>query len=140
MSLKKFVGRAALMVAAATAMLVPTTTAAHAGDYTVCPEEYVCAWVDRDFTGPMKQMKYDNPSWNWTQSSCGSGTWMNCASSVYNHGKNCDVWLWSGTNYTGQALYLYKTSRLAFLNSNPGPSPVGSWEDIIKSNHWCSSR
>jgi hypothetical protein len=133
--------RAAVLLAALAATILPTATAAQAGDHTTCPSGYVCAWSDRDFTGARKDMQYNNSSWSWTTGACPqTGTWLNCASSVYNNGRNCDVWLWSGTNYSGQALYLYRTSRLAFLNQNAGPSPVGSWEDIIKSNHWCRSK
>lgn len=110
-----------------------------AGDYQACPQYFVCAWVDRNFTGPMGRWEHDNADWgDFPNSNCGNGTWDDCASSVYNHGQTCDVWLWSGVIYTGSSLYLYRGSRLAFLNVNPGPSPVGSWEDIIKSNHWCT--
>lgn len=28
----------------------------------------------------------------------------------------------------------------AYMNTEPGPSPVGSWEDIVSSVHWCPPR
>jgi hypothetical protein len=124
-----------LTAVAATMATVPAGVPAQAATrqlasgYQDCPKGFVCAWFDRNFTGRRWQGEHDN--WDMYPAN-------KVASSVYNNGRRCDVWLWTEQSYTGHALYLYRGSRLAYLNQNPGPSPVGSWEDVIQSNHWCT--
>jgi hypothetical protein len=126
----------ALMATAVSAALVPLASPAQAAParplasgYKDCPQKFVCAWWDRNFTGRRWQGENDNWDMNVSDKQ---------ASSVFNNGRTCDVWLWTEDRYTGDSLYLYKGSRLAYLNENPGPSPVGSWEDVIQSAHWCT--
>ncbi|WP_405093745.1 peptidase inhibitor family I36 protein [Micromonospora sp. NBC_01392] len=129
--MRKSVQRAAVMLgvvaAAATAFAAP----AQADGRGDCPDEHVCLWWDRNFTGLRWQGKYDNSS---------IGTANDKASSAFNNGRTCWVYLWTDPGYAGTNLPMALGAYRAYMNTDPGPSPVGSWEDIVSSVHWCSPR
>ena len=129
--MKRAVQRGAVMFGVLTAAAFAFVAPAQAAGRGDCPGEYICLWHDRDFAGSRWQGKNNNAT-------LGSGD--NQASSLFNNGQHCNAWVWSDTNYAGVSWEIPLGTYRAFLNSNPGPSPVGSWEDVISSVHWCSPR
>lgn len=105
-----------------------------------CPSTYFCFWVNSGYNDGPGKFSGSNTNWgDYSHSSCGSGTWSDCASSGYNHGTSgLGVEVWSGTGYTGLSACLPKD----WYNSNfanlvwPGTST--SFNDSISSNYWTS--
>jgi hypothetical protein len=120
----------------AVASVAPVTSAMTATSKGACPASYVCFWVDAYYSGPMGKFQGNNANWgSYTQSSCQTGTWENCASSTFNNGNSCAVNLYMGRSYDGSYLWEQRGSfrdNLAYDLDQNGKS----FNDTISSNYW----
>ena len=99
-----------LLMAGVGAVLLPQSAQAAMSD---CPSGYLCFWVDGPYGNPMGKVVGDNLDWSaFTQKSCPTWTWNDCASSVYDN----------NPDYGGQAYTL-------FVNNWSGPSKTIHYGD-----------
>jgi|SRR5215475_9948781 len=75
----------------------PSTSADATGPITVtdtsCAGGDLCFWVNINKGGAKGRVSGNNDYWTWPQTQCQEGTWSNCASSIWNNGNTCDVWV-----------------------------------------------
>jgi Peptidase inhibitor family I36 len=127
--MKRSIRRAATVLAALTLTaggFAGMPSAAQAADRAKsdCPSGYACAWLNSNFSSTRWQGQYDNPTL--------SSALANKASSLYNHGNNCEVHWYDGTNFNGGQLNMGRGVSIANLATDaPG------WNDTIASMNWC---
>ncbi|WP_420313611.1 peptidase inhibitor family I36 protein [Actinopolymorpha alba] len=98
--------------------------------YYDCPAGYLCAWVDTDYRGRMGQWSGNNRHWSaFSNSTCQTGSWNDCASSARNNGRYCDVLMYEHAGYGGTPWLLWR---------GEGQSNLGrrGANDKISSNSW----
>jgi Peptidase inhibitor family I36 len=101
-----------------------------------CPSTYFCFYADPDFSGGMGKVAGNNTHFSAFPTSthnCGNGNWNDCVSSAFNNGRSCTVFLWSDANYAGRLLAIGRGTGYTNLRSV-------NFDDILSSNHWCTSR
>jgi len=102
-----------------------------------CPLEWFCVWNLANFIdGPGKWKDLEADYWQYDHPSCPWEVWGDCASSVYNHGRNCAVTFYNETEGGGAYYWaLPKGSYLANLAQDTwsdGTSP----DNKIESHAW----
>jgi hypothetical protein len=106
-----------------------------------CPASNFCAWDNYNFSGGPGEWSGNASNYtSWAHSGCGLTslwTWDNCASSVYNHGDNCNLTFYDGINYTGAYYNLPRGSYLARMTQDR-MSDGGNANDRISSHRWCT--
>jgi hypothetical protein len=104
-----------------------------------CPAGYLCFWVNAGYAGAMGKFAGDNGWWGqYSQAQCQTGTWNDCASSLYNHGNYDAVYVYQDVNYGGgRACAARGTawSNLTTLHFNNG----AGMNDVITSNKWLTT-
>lgn len=119
----------AVQSAAVAGAVVPAATSS-------CPAGYLCFWVNAGYTGNMGKFAGNNPWWGqFSQAQCKSGTWNDCASSLYNHGNYDAVFVYQDINYGGGRACVARGtawSNLTTMYSNDGHG----LNDAITSNQW----
>lgn len=98
-----------------------------------CPLSYACGWQSYNYLGTRGQWAGNNPTWGaFSNGSCPSGTWKNCASSFYNHGASgCSVTGHYDVNYGPGGIIFWQGSASADLRNN------GLADNNFESNSWC---
>lgn len=111
------------------------STAAPAGDNAItaappgCTATNVCFWNGTNYSDGPGRLSGSNSNWTaFSHSSCPTGTWNDCASSVYNNGTSCSANLWTTANYGGSRLTLGIGSGQTALSS--------TMNNAISSNNW----
>ncbi|MEV0738753.1 peptidase inhibitor family I36 protein [Streptomyces sp. NPDC050549] len=124
----------AVQGAAASAVVSPQAI----GD---CPSTYFCFWVNSGYNDGPGKFSGSNTNWGaYSHSTCGNGTWSDCASSGYNHGTSgLGVEVWSGTGYTGLSACLPKDWSNSNFANLVWPGTSTSFNDSISSNYWTSA-
>jgi len=125
--MKRTVRRAAIVLAALTittlGLAVPAQAAVAAPTALAdCPSSYACLWVNTNYSGTRWQGMNANPTL--------PSSINNRSSSAYNHGVNCEVHWYEGSNYSGGQLNQPRG------NSIPNLGPL-LWGDLISSMNWC---
>jgi hypothetical protein len=104
-----------------------------------CPASNLCFWVNAGYAGNMGKFAGDNGWWGqYSQAQCASGTWNDCASSLYNHGNYDAVYVYQDVNGGGGRACVAKGtawSNLTTLHYNNG----AGLNDSITSNKWGTS-
>jgi len=96
-----------------------------------CPSGYLCFWKDINYGGAMGKVAGNNMNFTaFRNSSCQTGTWNDCISSVYNNGTRCNVAIYRDANYLGGGLTVPRQTGIANLGSY-------GLNDAISSNRWC---
>jgi hypothetical protein len=96
-----------------------------------CPSGYLCFWKDINYGGAMGKVAGNNLNFTaFRNTSCQTGTWNDCISSVYNNGARCTVAIYRDANYLGGGLTVPRQT---------GISNLGTYglNDAISSNRWC---
>ena len=98
---------------------------------TWLPSGYLCFWKDINYGGAMGKVAGNNLNFTaFRNSSCQTGTWNDCISSVYNNGTRCNVAIYRDANYLGGGLTVPRQTGIANLGSY-------GLNDAISSNRWC---
>ena len=116
---KRLVGLACAGVAAAASIALAQPAQAAWSD---CPSGALCAWTGANGSGTRGQVFGNNNDLSIYTAFAG-------AASVYNHGTQCTVTIWTGKSLTGsfQALplgYVWNLANTPFYHH-------------VYSNHWC---
>ncbi|WBB77276.1 peptidase inhibitor family I36 protein [Micromonospora sp. WMMD882] len=123
-----------LAAGAGAVALAPAAQAAHAD----CPQEsgYLCFWDGTNYAGTPGKLSGANTNWTaFPRSGCPSGTWNDCASSIWNEGLSCDAVVHSAANYGGDPWVIKRDTGAANLADWKRPSG-GNWNNVISSNKW----
>lgn len=100
-----------------------------------CSAGNLCFWNGTGYSDGPGELAGSNSNWAvFSHSTCGSGTWNNCASSLYNNGTSCTAVVWLSAGYTEGNEYLAKgqgVTNLATWNTDTGP-----WNNNISANSW----
>ncbi|WP_327371257.1 peptidase inhibitor family I36 protein [Streptomyces sp. NBC_01217] len=104
-----------------------------------CTAGNLCFWVNDNWNDGPGRLDGNNPDWGvYSHSTCGSGTWEDCASSLYNNGNNCTAHVYYLENYQTPKLSISRQSGYNSLSAVPlGYGVSGNWNDNIRSNNWC---
>jgi hypothetical protein len=134
------------VTAPATADEGTATTTVVDGDQTAaaredCSPGNFCAWDNYEFRGGPGEWSGNASNYSgWVHTGCGATslwTWNNCASSVYNHGDDCNLTFYDGINYTGAYYNLPRGSYLARMTLDK-MSDGANANDRISSHRWCT--
>jgi len=105
---------------------------------------YVCWWVGANQTGKMHPVR-DAIS-NWTtqkEATCQSGTWNDCASTLYNDSSSRGAWFYYSANDKGNYFCIVPGTYVNDLTKYDYANSVVPVNDTISSNRWgaanCSS-
>ncbi|MER5897561.1 peptidase inhibitor family I36 protein [Streptomyces sp. NPDC001876] len=130
---KSVQGRPSAAAAASTG--VGTLAAAPAG----CTAGNLCFWVNDNWNDGPGQLYGNNADWGvYSHSTCSTGTWEDCASSLYNNGNSCVASVYFLENYQTPKLSISRQSGYNSLSAVPlGYGVDGNWNDNIRSNKWC---
>ena len=109
-----------------TASEAGTTSRAAVTAAADCPSSWFCVWSGRNYTGRMQKVRYDNK--DLSQYSVFNGRVL----SYYNHGKSCDVTIYSGKNYHGDSYIIDRGAK--------DTAPSGASALRILSNKWVNCR
>jgi hypothetical protein len=117
---------------------VPSPAASFAPEATLaptqapsCPAGTLCVWVNINYGGARDWFEFDNANWGvYNEPTCPNDTLSNCASSLFNNGRECNVRTYDFTNYGGAGI---TWARGAFDSNLVG----NSFNDRISSNNWC---
>jgi hypothetical protein len=113
--------------------------ATSAASFSDCPLQFLCFWVDAGPSGAMGKFKGDNDNWgNFSQQTCQTHNWNDCASALYNHGEFDAVSVFQDINGSGGSACLLigtKWSNLTVHNFQNG----ANMNDQISSNKWHTS-
>jgi hypothetical protein len=91
-----------------------------------CPEGFGCAWTDANFNGRRAQFGGANATWaSFANSSCPTGNWKDCASSLSNNKKHDSFYVFPNVNYDG-------TPRTVAPGGKHGA--LGSFDNTAASN------
>ncbi|NJP99713.1 peptidase inhibitor family I36 protein [Streptomyces zingiberis] len=134
---RRFAAAAAGVVMTAGAGIFVTAPTAQAA-YADCPQEsgYLCFWKDANYAGSPGKLSGSNTRWSaFAHSSCQTGTWDNCASSIANEGLSCEAVVYENPNYGGSSWVINRDTSAANLVNWSKPSG-GNWNDAISSNSW----
>lgn len=100
-----------------------------------CSAGNLCFWNGTGYSDGPGELSGSNSNWNaFSHSSCPSGTWTNCASSLYNNGTSCTAVVWLSAGYTEGRESLARgqgVTNLATWNVDTGP-----WNNNISANNW----
>lgn len=117
---------------------LPATPAA--ASLSQCASGFICVWNATGYTDGPGSFGGSNQNWSlFSHSTCPSGTWNNCASSVYNHGS-------SGLGVNVYVDIDYATGSLC-VPQGAGASDLSVWQytngananNSISSNFWTST-
>ncbi|MFI0815249.1 peptidase inhibitor family I36 protein [Streptomyces sp. NPDC021098] len=111
---------AAAGLATAAVVAAPAAQAAPSG----CSSGALCAYLSESYTGGTPQRVWEN---NKDLTQYVYFYYMQ-GGSLYNNGTQCDVWVYTGKNYSGSH---YE------LNRGTGWASIGSNLPHVSSNHWC---
>lgn len=146
-------------VALVSALLFAGTTAAVAGPGSAagtassagqlaapsCQAGRTCLWPHANFRGSAYYFKGDYADFRRLSrpAGCTHAGFNDCASSAYNDGRQCTVYLWTSINYRGSYHSLSRGDYIVDFGSRSGP-PAGygdpSFNDSVSSLHWCTPR
>jgi hypothetical protein len=127
---------AGTMIAAPAASAAQPAATAQPAAASSCAPGDLCFWVNSGYTGPMGHVAGNNSWWgSFSQAQCKTGTWSDCASSLYNHGNSDAVYVYQDVNYGGGRACLAKGTKwsnltLGYFNNSDGLN------DAISSNEW----
>ncbi|WP_329205796.1 peptidase inhibitor family I36 protein [Streptomyces sp. NBC_00683] len=109
-----------------------------------CTAGNLCFWVNDNWNDGPGRLYGDNPDWGvYSHSTCQTGTWADCASSVYNNGNSCTATVYYLENYRAPKLTISRQSGYSSLSAvqlgydDDGNWVPGNWNDNIRSNKWC---
>ncbi|MEU6594134.1 peptidase inhibitor family I36 protein [Streptomyces sp. NPDC046881] len=91
-----------------------------------CPSGWLCVWSGRNYSGRMQKVRDNNR--DLSRYSVFNGRVL----SFYNHGKSCDVTIYSGKNYHGHSYVIGRGAK------NTAPSGASALR--ILSNKWVHCR
>lgn len=102
-----------------------------------CDSSYFCFWVNINFGGDRGQVAGNNPTWTrFSEPTCPSGTWNDCASSGFNNGTSgLGVRVYENANYTGRSTCLPKGWYGNFTGKY-WDGTTTNINDKISSNRW----
>lgn len=135
----------ALVVAGAGVASADPAAPAAAAARSACPVQEICLWPDAGFRGGF----YHNAGWDedftlygrWA--GCIHVGFNDCASSAFNHGQHCTVYLWTDINFRGRYHSLGAGDFVSNFASPDAP-PAGfsdpSFNDQVSSLYWCRPR
>jgi len=110
-----------------------------------CPSGATCLWVNANFGGSSLYWVGNDNDFTLDQklSGCRHVGFNDCASSAFNNGNSCTVYLWTSINYNGGYHSLSLGDFVDDFGSASGP-PTGygdpSFNDAVSSLHWCSPK
>jgi peptidase inhibitor family I36 len=110
-----------------------------------CPLQYTCLWVNAGYNGGpyISAINDSNFTGDSKLAGCTHVGFNDCASSAYNHGQNCTVYLWTAINYSGRYHRLALGDFVSDFASSASP-PTGfsdpSFNDAVSSLHWCTPK
>jgi Peptidase inhibitor family I36 len=117
-----------------------TAAAQPMSDLADCPVNDLCWWVDANQVGKMHPVR-DAVS-NWTtqkEPTCPSGTWNDCASTLYNHNPSLAAWLWYNAGNGGPDFCMPPGSYLGNLTDYDYPGTTVNINDTISANSWAAN-
>lgn len=125
--------------AASTASSQPAGAVSPAAVPSGCTATNLCFWVNINFNDGPGRLSGNNSSWfAFSHSSCGNGTWADCASALFNDGTSCTAHVFFLTGFSGPELSLARGTGIANLTTRAlGGGISGTWNDNIESNSWC---
>jgi hypothetical protein len=145
-----FVAVSLAMTTAGTAFASPERAAAATSSVAPlvlsCPVGDTCLWVDKNFGGYANGYSGSEPDFTvaggWLPG-CAHVEFNDCASSAWNNGQHCTVYLWTDVGYHGRYHSLGLGDAVSNFASSAGP-PTGfadpSFNDAVSSLHWCTPR
>lgn len=115
--------------------------AVHPNSYSSCPASYLCFWVDAGFSGAMGKLSGSNTNWTvFSQSTCQTRNWNDCASALYNNGNSDQALVWEDAGYTGgYACVARGTTMYSNLANWTYADNSHSMNDSISSNDWTTN-
>jgi hypothetical protein len=133
------------MMFAPAASAAPATTSAAASAATVAPAGMsacalgdLCFWVDAGYLRAMGHVSGNNAYWGaFPQSECQTGTWNDCASSLYNHGRFDAVLVYQDAGPSGSFACVARGASWSDLTQRHSNDGHGL-NDAISSNAWLS--
>jgi hypothetical protein len=97
----------------------------------------ICWWVDANQVGKMHPVR--DAIENWTtqkESTCSSGTWNDCASTLYNDNLISSSLVFSDADWDGGVVCLPPDGYLGNLADYAYPNTGENMNDTISSNSW----
>jgi hypothetical protein len=100
-----------------------------------CPAGSLCFWNNTGFTDGPGKLAGTNSSWfAFSHSTCPSGTWADCASSIYNHGNSCTARVWFFTGFGSPSMTISRGTSISDLSTRPVSGTT--WNNNIEGNDW----
>jgi hypothetical protein len=116
--------------ATATAVVVPLS------DLADCPAQDLCWWVDAYQVGKMHPVRDAISDWTTQkEATCPSGTWNDCASTLYNNSDNGAV-VFDTIGHKGRSLCVPPGDYLPNLDNYRYYQDIETLNDTISSNAW----
>jgi Peptidase inhibitor family I36 len=125
----------AVTAAGASQTATGSTLTAPAG----CSLGALCFWQDiNEANITHGELQGTNSSWYaFPHQACPSGTWANCASSIFNNGRHCTARVWYYAGFGGPHLDIPRGYGYHDLQNVPlGGGYYGSWDNNIEANSW----
>ncbi|MFI5841549.1 peptidase inhibitor family I36 protein [Catenuloplanes sp. NPDC051500] len=127
-----------LSVAQSAAVLAESAPAAAAAAAPPnCTPTNLCFWNYINYSDGPGRLSGSNPNWGaFSHASCPSGTWNDCASSLFNNGTSCTAHVYYYTNY-GTPVHNIGIGGARTNLANYSTGLGNTWDNNIRSNNWC---
>lgn len=104
-----------------------------------CTAGNLCFWVHDNWVDGPGRLDGNNADWGvYSHSTCQTGTWEDCASSLYNNGNSCTAHVYYLEDYQTPKLNISRQTGYNSLSAVAlGYGVAGNWNDNIRSNNWC---
>jgi hypothetical protein len=130
---------------AAPAVLAPLSSPTDCMNLVEATDRPLCFWVDANFVGAMGHVFGTNDAWNtfvFNQAACPTGTWNDCASSLFNAGSEIAIVFMNIDRKANDRFQCIAPGTMAFKNlaaDNYPQNPNPTMNDSISSNEWTPS-
>ncbi|GGN15018.1 peptidase inhibitor family I36 protein [Streptomyces fuscichromogenes] len=116
------------VIAGSTSSALSAQVATPAAVPSGCSAGYLCFWVNIGYSDGPGKLSGSNTNWTaFSHSTCQTGTWNDCASSIYNDGVNDNAVVYTDAGYSGSS---------GVIDRGVGGDLSAAWNDVISSNSW----